>query len=333
MKNKTKDILSTLDKKQKIAVTKVLRKSYKFLSAATKQRIESLLHNSFFPEPIETKILRNIGVEEIFLELLYQSLDRQSLVKAFPRDVNDFYDTWTTSIQSCFTSEQFPKFEEQYLKGVVDENIPEQPSEILRYQILANMGEDVHLKHVSDEVFARLRTHFANEKAKEQKTDDEYKNAIIATIGLLHEDVTPRIHAIAKEFGEEAGEFYFAFVKGKLPWALHDPAAGLRPVWDWIKVHLDDDDTCAAFFSKEFSIDELKAHRKYLMQQLSIRWKHRLSDTSKDLLAVLDERFGESLELSNGELIKAAKLTREEFQKREKRKWLPELKKLLSKKT
>jgi hypothetical protein len=327
MKNKTKDNLSTLDKQQTIAVTKVLRKSYKFLSAATKQKIESLLHNSFFPEPIEIKILRNIAIEDIYLELLYQSLDR-----AFPRDINNFYDTWTNSIQFCFTNEKFPTFEEQYVRRVVDENVPEKPSEILRYQILANMGEEVYLKHTSEEILARLRMHFENEKEKERKTDDAFKNAIIATMGVLNEDVTSRIHAIAKEFGEEAGEFYFAFVKGKLPWALHDPAAGLRPVWDWMNLYLKGDDEWMAFFSKEFSIDELKAHRKYLIKQLSIRWKHRLSDTAKDLLGTLDEQFGESLELSNGELIKAAKLTREEFQKREKEKWLPQLRKLVSKK-
>jgi hypothetical protein len=328
MKNKTRDNLSGLDKQKTIAVQKVLRKSYKFASGATIQKIESLFHNSFFPEPIELRILRNIGIEEVYMELLYQSLD-----EAFPGIVDNFYDAWTKTIQTSFTKEKFPEFEEQYLRKVLDRNVHEKPPEILRYHILANMGEDVSLKNISEEVLARLRIHVANERAREQKTSDECKNAIIATMGFLSDDLKSRIQVMAKDFGEEPGEFYLAFVKGKMPWVLNDHAQDLQPVWEWMKEYLKEEDACAAFFSKEFSIDELKAHRQYLIQQLTMKWKHRLSDGAKNLLAKLHSEFGENLDLSSGELIRAGKLTREEFQKREKEKWLPQLRKSLAKMT
>ncbi len=328
MKNKTRDNLFRLDKQQTIAINKVLRKSYKFVSDTTKQKLESLFHNEAFPEPIEIKILRNIAIEEVYLELLYQSLD-----KAFPDNIGNFYETWTKTMQLWFTREKFPEFEEQFLRGTVDVNLPEKSSEILRYQILANMGEDICLKNISEELLARLRVHFAHEKARERKTSDEIKTAVIATMGLLSDVIKSRIQSIAKEFGEETGEFYFAFVKGRIPWDLNDPAKGLQPVWEWIKEYLGEDDKCAVFFSREFNIDELNAHRKYLIRQLSMRWKHRLSDGAKQLLAKLEGEFGESLELSNGELIRAGKLSREEFQKREKEKWLPQLRKLSAKMT
>lgn len=326
MRNTTRENIFRLDKQQTIAINKVLRRSYKLLSDSTKQKIESLFHTSLFPESIEITVRRNIAKEDVYLELLYHSLD-----KAFSGVLNDFYETWTKTMQFCFTKESFPEFEEKYLKTIVDENMAELPTGILRYQILANMGEGGHLKNTTGEVLNRLRIHFTNESAKEQKTDDEIKNAIVATLGLLSEDVKTKILSMAKEFGEESGEFYFAFVKGKMPWGLDAHTKGSQPVWDWIKEYLKEDDTCKTLFSKEFTIEALKAHRKHLIQQLSIRWKHRLSDPTKNILAKLETEFGEKFELSTAELIRADQFTREEFEKREKEKWLPQLRKMSAK--
>jgi len=320
--------LFRLDKQQTIAINKILRRSYKSLSDSTKQKIESLFHSSLFPESSEISIRRNIAKEDIYLELLYQSLD-----KAFPGNLNDFYDTWTKTTQFLFTKESFPEFEEKYLKTVVDKNVAELPYGVLRYQILANMGEGVYLENTSEEVLTRLRIHFTNESARERKNDDEIKNAIIATLGLLSENVKTRIQVMAKEFGEESGEFYFAFIKGKMPWALDGHTKELQPVWDWINEYLKEDDKCKILFSKEFNIEALKAQRKHLIKQLTMRWKHRLSETAKNILAKLETEFGEKLELSHAELIRVDELTREEFEKREKEKWLPQLRKMLAKLT
>src|SRR5208283_3842455 len=156
--------LFRLDKQQTIAINKILRRSYKSLSDSTKQKIESLFHSSLFPESSEISIRRDIAKEDIYLELLYQSLD-----KAFPGNLNDFYDTWTKTTQFLFTKESFPEFEEKYLKTVVDKNVAELPYGVLRYQILANMGEGVYLENTSEEVLTRLRIHFTNESARERK--------------------------------------------------------------------------------------------------------------------------------------------------------------------
>ncbi len=320
MRNTTRENLSRLDQRQAIAINKVLRSTYKLLSDTTRQKIESLFHNSQFPESVDTAVRRNIAKEDLYLELLYQSID-----KAFPDVGIDFHQAWMKTMQLSFSKESFPKYQEKYLTALIDENLSELPSGVLRYQILANMGEGVYLKNTSEAVVFRLRSQFTNEGASAKKSDDDIKRAIIATWDLLGAEVKTKLQYMAKEFGEESGEFYFDFVLGKMPLASDGHMAGLRPVWDWMKEHMKEEGKCQALFSKEFTIEALKAHRNHRIKQLSLRWKHRLSETAKKLVAALEAELGEKVDIPQAEFIRAEKLTRVEFEKREKTKWLPML--------
>ncbi len=165
-------------------------------------------------------------------------------------------------------------------------------------------------------------------RAKNKQTDSlhtlshEVKDILVLTIPLLRREVWRSIQDVAKQLSEDPKEVYYSLVNDVEPFFTLDKL---------IKC-LENEENFIKMFVEKLNPKRCETFMAARLKQLRLTWRRGLSEETKYVMNRLLGEFGAKFELPNDEQVQAAKLSREDFQKRENEVWLPTLRGLLKQK-